>query len=128
MRILVVEQNALLRQATDNFLDVLPGCETVAAASAEEALGLLPLFHPHLVLVDYGLCCPPAGSNLCRVLKTTTSPPLIVVMMPEDGADYRRACFQAGADACTAKASLGQELPLLLSRLGAGTAWQARRA
>lgn len=127
MRILVVEHNPLLRQAADNFLDALSGCETVLAASAEEALRLAPLLHPDLVLLDYALCRS-KDACLVRRLKGLDPPPLVVVLLPEDSAGYRNACLLAGADLCTEASRLGQALPPLLEKLTPRTTAPAARA
>lgn len=116
MRILVVDANPLFLKAAGNFLAALPGCETVLAASGEEALRLAASRPFDLVLVDYALRRA-GGASLAQRLKALAPPPSIILMAPDEASLYRASCLRAGADACTAKASLGSELPGLLAGL-----------
>lgn len=117
MRILVVDANPLFLKAAGNFLAALPGCETALAASGEEALRLAALQSFDMVLVDYALRRAAGGVSLPHRLKLLTPPPSIVLMAPDEVSFYRTSCLRAGADACTAKASLGSELPGLVAGL-----------
>lgn len=116
MRILIADENPQFLKAAGNFLAALPGCETVLAASGEEALRLAPAQHFDLVLVDYALR-KAGGINLIRQLRLLARPPLIVLLTPEDAQLYRAACLGQGADACAAKDALASEMPALLAGL-----------
>ncbi|MCB0124908.1 MAG: response regulator, partial [Caldilineaceae bacterium] len=76
-RILVVDDDRAMRRALLMSL-VKQGYDVRPAETAEKAFGLLPEWHPHLVLLDIGL---PGmdGLEALRQLRHTTSVPVIFV-------------------------------------------------
>ena len=76
-RILVVDDDRAMRRALLMSL-VKQGYDVRPAETAEKAFGLLPEWHPHLVLLDIGL--PDMdGLEALRQLRHTTSVPVIFV-------------------------------------------------
>jgi len=76
-RILVVDDDRAMRRALLMSL-VKQGYDVRPAETAEKAFGILPEWHPHLVLLDIGL---PGmdGLEALRQLRHTTSVPVIFV-------------------------------------------------
>ncbi len=93
-RILVVEDNALFRQALKDVLhDQFPSIELYEAINGEEALQRLETLRPHLIFLDLRL----PGENGVEVARKVKSryPNIIVVMVTGyDSPQYKEASWQ----------------------------------
>lgn len=113
MKILVIDPSPLFLRAARNFIDALPHCKCVAAASLDEALGLAAVREVDLVLIAYSLRG--AGEAGAAHRLKALAPAARVLLLTEDAAAYRNSCLVAEADGCLAKDSLGNELPQLVA-------------
>jgi DNA-binding NarL/FixJ family response regulator len=115
MKILVIDPSPLFLRAARNFIDALPRCECVAAASLDEALGQAAAREADLVLVDYSLRGAGAQSAAHRL--KALAPAARVLLLTEDATAYQNSCLATEADGCLARDSLGSELPQLVAGL-----------
>lgn len=113
MKILVIDPSPLFLRALCNFINALPRCECIAAASLDEALGLAAVREVDLVLVAYSLRRAGAESAAHRL--KALRPAARVLLLTEDAAGYRSSCLAAEADGCLALDSLGADLPQLVA-------------
>ncbi len=101
--ILIVDDHAATRQLLHGLLSSA-GYDVRTAASAEEALELLPSLHPRLILIDIQLTGMD-GLELTRRLKrdSATRGILVVAMTAFDKETAERRAAEAGCDAFIAK-------------------------
>lgn len=78
-RILVVEDEAAIQQVLCFFLEH-SGFETQAAYNGQEAIDLIPQFHPHLIILDL-VMRPVSGWEVLHWLHTHQSNPPIPVLV-----------------------------------------------
>lgn len=113
MKILVIDPSPLFLRAARNFIEALPCCECVAAASLDEALGKVVTRDADMALIDYSLRG--AGAQGAAHRLKTLAPTARVLLLTEDAAAYRNSCLAAEAHGCLAKDSLGSDLPPLVA-------------
>lgn len=94
-RILIVDDEAEIRRALQRNLQA-HGFEVIVAGSGEEALDMLTLHRPDLMLLDLGL---PgiSGLEVCRQVRTHSHLPIIVLSVKDTERDKVRA-LDLGAD------------------------------
>ena len=97
MKVLVVDDSAIVRQRLVDIVSTLPGVERVdTAASASEARRAIESMAPDLVTLDIHM---PGGSGLSVLDALRTEDPVTTIVLTNDPApQWRRACLQAGAD------------------------------
>ena len=115
MKILVIDPSQIFLRAACNFINALPRCECIAAASLGEALEQPAVQEANLALIDYSLRNADAKSAAHRV--NALAPTALVLLLTEDAADYSNSSRAAEADGCLAKDTLGIELPQLVAGL-----------
>ena len=113
--VLVVEDNAVNLELVEAVLE-REGYHVISAVSAEEALGRLERFRPHLVLLDIQL---PGldGLGLTRLLKANpqTAGIPIVALSAHARHEDRRAALEAGCVEYIAKPIDTRALPAQLA-------------
>lgn len=129
---LVVDDHEAVRRALCDFITAsFPELEVRAAASAEEALGILDTNRVVLVVMDVEL---PGmdGISATRLVHERSPDTAVIVVSVFDDATHRAAARRAGARAYVCKRAIGRELvPALHALLGAPSPVQfplARRA
>ena len=114
LRILLVDDSPTFLYAVTRALALDPRIDIVGkAASGHEALALVPLVQPDLVLMDVAM---PGmnGFEATRRIKAQPNPPQVIVLTSHDLTHYRTAAEAAGADSFVSKADFGtQLLPLI---------------
>ena len=110
IRLLIVDDSAIFREALAGFLAETEGLRVVGtAASGEEGLALVARLAPAVVLMDLrmeGL----DGFEATRCLKRLSNPPAVVALTTYDDDRVRRAALAAGADAFVVKRQVGTEI------------------
>lgn len=110
IRVVVVEDHALVREGTTELLEREPGCTVVGqAASAEEALTLIRGLNPDIALVDVEL----PGMNgiaLARTVAEQAPGTRVIVLSAYDDYAYVIGALDAGVAGYLLKTSTGQEL------------------
>jgi DNA-binding NarL/FixJ family response regulator len=98
IRVLVVDDSALFREALANFVAHLKGVVVAGRASGgEEALDLATRTDPDVVFMD--LMMPGLGGLAAtRVLKQMSPPPAVVICTTYDDERLRQMALEAGAD------------------------------
>jgi DNA-binding NarL/FixJ family response regulator len=110
IRIVVVEDHALVREGTTELLEREPGC-TVAgqAGSAEEALQLIGDLRPDVALVDVEL----PGMNgiaLARAVAEQAPDTRVIILSAYDDYAYVIGALEAGVSGYLLKTSTAREL------------------
>ena len=126
IRVLVVDDSNLIREALGNFVAELPDMLVVGRArDGQEALDLSPALHPDVVVMD--LRMPRLdGLGATRVLKGEVEPPAVIICTTEDDDLTHRAALDAGADAFLLKRDLGSRIEDVIRSLVAPSAAPGR--
>ena len=112
LRVLVVQDEPNLSNALSYIL-VAGGYEVMVDSRGEEALRIIPDFHPDLVLLD--IILPDlSGLEVCRQIRasTATLQPVVVMLTAQTGESDRVAAFEVGADDFVTKPFSLRELML----------------
>jgi CheY-like chemotaxis protein len=117
IRLLIVDDSLVFLGTLRRLMETLPGIELVGlATSARDALELVDLMHPDVVLTD--LAMPEMdGLQMARLLAIRPDKPMIVIMSIHDLPGYRKAARSAGADAFITKSDLINQIQPLLRQL-----------
>ena len=117
IRLLIVDDSLVFLGTLRRLMETLPGIEVVGSAtSATDALGLVDLVHPEVVLTD--LAMPEMdGLQMTRLLALRPGKPMIVIMSIHDLPGYRKAARSAGADAFITKSDLINQIQPMLRQL-----------
>ncbi len=103
--VLLVDDQAPFRAAAAAVVEAMDGFSVVGtAASAEEALLLARALRPDLVLMDVVLP-QMSGLEATRLLQTSASPPLVVLVSTYDAAEFGDDVERCGAAAYLAKSA-----------------------
>lgn len=94
-RILIVDDEAEIRRALQRNLQA-HGFEVIVAESGEEALDMLTLHRPDLMLLDLGLPGM-SGLEVCKKIRTYSQLPIIILSVKDAERDKVRA-LDSGAD------------------------------
>ena len=108
VRIVLVEDHALMREAVRDLLHEEPGLHVCAAVgSAEEALELAVLASADLVLIDLSLP-KMSGIELLRALRGAQPGLCCLILSSHTGSGYVESALDAGARGYLYKGSLHQ--------------------
>jgi DNA-binding NarL/FixJ family response regulator len=103
IRVVLVEDNDVFREALELMLEVTPDIRVVAAVpDGEAALAVCPRANPHVVLVDYRL---PGldGVQTTGALREACPDASVVVLTAHVDPGETQALLEAGAVACLRK-------------------------
>jgi DNA-binding NarL/FixJ family response regulator len=119
IRVLVVDDSNLFREALADFVAHLQGVELVGRArDGEEAVDLAERTSPQVIFMD--LMMPRLdGVAATRVLKRMALPPAVVICTTYDDERLRALALEAGADVFIHKRDLAAGAELLVRDLGA---------
>ena len=122
IRVLVVDDQELVRSGFSVILEAADGIEVVGeAANGEAAVAAVALHHPDVVLMDIRM---PGMDGLAatRVLTGAENPPKIVMLTTFDLDDYVYAALRAGASGFLLKDSPRHDLIAAVRAAAAGDA------
>lgn len=113
--ILVVDDEQAIRDMTAQALAREADFEVITAASGEEALGMITLRHPDLILLDVML---PgiSGTELLRCIRAHSQTPVMLLTAKGEAEDKYEG-FESGADDYLTKPFLMRELVLRVRAL-----------
>ena len=94
MRILVVEDHAVVRAGLNHLLVAMLGAEIREAADGEAALAVLPVWRPDLVVLDLGL---PGQGGLALLPKLVRTGLRVLVLSMHAEPLYATRAIEAGA-------------------------------
>lgn len=98
MKVLIVDDSALVRERLEDMLSEVQKVETISQAKDPiEAIESLHELKPDIVILDIEM---PGGSGigLLQEMKKGNKPPLVIVLTNQSYSQYRRRCLDAGAD------------------------------
>ena len=110
MRILVVDDNALVRRGVIDILASRKNWEVCAEAQdGEEAIQKAQESRPDLILLDISM---PGmnGLEVARAVRQELADAKILIMSQHDAASLLPTAIQAGADGCVDKSRLATDL------------------
>jgi len=118
--ILIVEDHDTVRMALRDWLKMeFPRYRVIEATSAEEAISLVPIESPCLVVMDIGLPGMNGIEAARRIRATRPSPHIVMLTLHEDDAHRARATA-AGASGYVSKRAMEAELIPTLAAVLAG--------
>lgn len=120
VRILLVDDHAVLRAGLRLLLEREEGLVPVGeAATAEEALRMLPRLTPDVVVIDIEMPGMGGIEGAIRIRERTPDARILFLSMHDQARDVRRA-FEAGADGYLLKSAADEELVRAVRAVAAG--------
>jgi two-component system, NarL family, response regulator DesR len=120
VRIMIAEDQTMVRQALVALLELEPDIEVVAeAANGDEALAMARKYLPDVAVLDIEMP-PPGGIEVARLLTASEFPGKIVIVTTFGRPGYLRAAMAAGAAGFLLKDSPAAELAEAIRRVAAG--------
>ncbi|HLL46251.1 MAG TPA: chemotaxis-specific protein-glutamate methyltransferase CheB [Longimicrobiaceae bacterium] len=97
-RVLLVDDSAFVRRATERMLEPMEGVEVAGyAANGEEALRLVHELQPDLVIMDLNMPGMDGMQALERIMSERPTPVLLLSSMTSEGAEVTLRALEAGA-------------------------------
>lgn len=116
MRILLIDDHAVVRAGLRRLLAAMPGAEIVEAATGHDALALMRSARPALIVLDLNL--PGLGGlELLRRLLQDDAAVRVVVLSMHAEALYAARALQAGARGYVSKGASPEELLTAIRRV-----------
>jgi DNA-binding NarL/FixJ family response regulator len=117
MRVLIADDNGMVRSRLAGILSSAPNCEVCAQArDGMEAIQKAGVFLPDLILLD--ICMPGlSGLEAARLLHQKVPTAKILIMTQHDPIAFLPSALAAGAHACVEKSRLGTELLALIKNI-----------
>jgi two-component system, NarL family, response regulator DesR len=120
LRIMIAEDQTMVRQALVALLELEPDIHVVAeAASGEEALAMARKHEPDVAVLDIEMPGP-GGIEVARLLTGSGFPGQIVIVTTFGRPGYLRAAMAAGARGFLLKDAPAAELAAAIRRVAAG--------
>jgi len=120
LRIMIAEDQTMVRQALVALLELEPDIEVVAeAAGGDEALAMARKYQPDVAVLDIEMPGP-GGIEVARKLTASAFPGKIVIVTTFGRPGYLRAAMAAGATGFLLKDSPAAELAEAIRRVAAG--------
>ena len=120
IRILLVDDHAVLRAGLRMLLDREEGLEAVGeAATAEDALRALPRLTPDVVVIDIEMPGMGGIEGAARIRERAPGVRILFLSMHDQARDVRRA-FEAGADGYLLKTAADEDLVRAVRAVAAG--------
>ncbi|SDI73026.1 DNA-binding response regulator, NarL/FixJ family, contains REC and HTH domains [Actinokineospora alba] len=119
IRVVVVDDEALIRSGFALILRAVDDIDVVATASGGQALDLITEHAPDVVLLD--LRMPDVdGLTILRELRRRPNPPIVAILTTFDSDEYVAAALRAGAAGFLLKDTNPHRLPDLIRTLAEG--------
>jgi two-component system, NarL family, response regulator DevR len=116
-RIFLVEDSALIRERLLRLLESLDGVEVVGDAdTATEAIAGIAAAAPDVVVLDIKLRSS-SGIDVLRYIKNRLPSIKVIMLTNYASGEYRRRCFEAGAEYFLDKTNEFQKLQGILDQL-----------
>jgi two-component system, NarL family, response regulator DevR len=117
MKVLIVDDSAIIRVRLAELLAELEGIEVVAQANnAFEAVDMVREFKPDVAIVDVRMP-ERSGMELIKDVKSTLQPPTIIMLTNFPTPENREKCLTQGADYFFDKSSEIEEVMTVLKDL-----------
>lgn len=119
IRVVVVDDEALVRSGFELILGASPDISVVASASGGDAVATVRRERPDVVLLDIRM--PDVdGLTVLRELRTMPDPPVVAMLTTFDADDYILAALRCGAAGFLLKDTEPDQLAQLVRTLAAG--------
>lgn len=119
IRVLVVDDEALIRMGFQHILDAADGIQAVAAVSGSQALQAVQELRPDVVLLDIRM--PDVdGLTVLQDIRRLPAPPVVAMLTTFDTDEYVTAALRAGAAGFLLKDTDPEQLGHLVRTLVAG--------
>lgn len=116
-KILVVEDHDAVRRALSHWLKVeFPEYELSEASSGEEAVSMISVINPDLVVMDLNLPGM-SGIDTMKSIQTSNHSPKVIILATHEDKIYRDAARAAGANAYVPKHEMLVELIPTVTKL-----------
>lgn len=119
MKILIVDDHAIVREGVRRLLGALPRVEIFEAASAHEALAAFRQHNPDVVVLDINLETS-SGLELLRRLRGESRTARIVMFTMHSEPSYAMRALRAGASGYVSKSAPAEELVTAVKRVMEG--------
>jgi DNA-binding NarL/FixJ family response regulator len=119
MKILVVDDHAVVREGIRRLLATISGAEIHEAGSSQEALDACHQLMPDLIVLDINLDGS-SGLELLRRLKSEDCPARIVMFTMHAEPSYAMRALKAGAAGYVSKSADADELVTAVKRVASG--------
>ncbi|GAA4958998.1 response regulator transcription factor [Actinoplanes utahensis] len=119
IRVVVVDDEALVRSGFSLILNAAPDVEVVAATGGAGAFDAVREHRPHVVLLDIRM--PDVdGLTVLRLIRTLPAPPVVAMLTTFDADEYVLSALDAGAAGFLLKDTDPEDLAQLVRTLSAG--------
>lgn len=119
IRVLVVDDEALIRTGFQHILDAADGIEVVAAVPGGQAVRTAQEIRPDVVLLDIRM--PDVdGLTVLAALRRLPDPPVVAMLTTFDMDEYVATALRSGAAGFLVKDTDPEELPFLVQTLADG--------
>lgn len=119
IRVVVVDDEALVRSGFELILNAAADIEVVATATGSEALAAVTATRPDVVLLDIRM--PDVdGLTVLRQLRAVPNPPVVAMLTTFDTDDYILSALRSGAAGFVLKDTEPEQLAQLTRTLAAG--------
>ncbi|MGQ0673384.1 MAG: response regulator transcription factor [Hyphomicrobium sp.] len=119
MKILIVDDHAVLREGVRRLLSVIPGVQIHEAGTAHEALALFRKHQPTVTVLDVNLNGS-SGLELLQRLRVENRLARIVMFTMHADASYAARAIRAGAMGYVSKTADADELVIAVKRVSEG--------
>lgn len=119
MRILIVDDHAVVREGVRRLLAVLPGAEIYDAKSVEEGLDTYVSVRPDIVVLDINLDTG-SGLDLLQKLRNEDKSARIVMFTMHDDPSYAQRALRSGASGYVSKSAAADELIQAIKKVSEG--------
>jgi DNA-binding NarL/FixJ family response regulator len=119
MKILVVDDHAVVREGIRRLLSTISGAEIHEAATSQDAMNLSRSINPDVVVLDINLDGS-SGLELLRRLKTENVAARIVMFTMHSEPSYAMRALKAGAAGYVSKSAEAGELVTAVKKIASG--------
>ena len=119
MKVLIVDDHAVVRQGMQRLLGPIPGATIIEAATAGEALDAFRTASPDVVVLDINLGGSSGLELLQRLLMENSSARIVMFSMHAEPL-YAARAISAGAYGYVSKSAPAEELAVAVKRAAAG--------
>ena len=119
MKVLVVDDHAVVREGVRRLLSTISGAEIHEAATAQDAMSLSRSVSPDVVVLDINLDGS-SGLELLRRLKTENTGARVVMFTMHSEPSYAMRALKAGAAGYVSKSAEAGELVTAVRKIASG--------
>ncbi|MBR2537062.1 MAG: response regulator transcription factor [Hyphomicrobium sp.] len=119
MKVLIVDDHAVLREGVRRLLSAIPGIEFLEATTAADALAQFRKHSPHVTILDVNLEGS-SGIELLQRLRNESKTARIVMFTMHSEQSYALRAIRAGAMGYVSKSAPLDELLVAVKRVAAG--------